>query len=293
MKVKKYLAVFGAISMLVASIPFSVNAEETAVVPEYRVEEGNAIITNVETDKTKYEIPATITDGENTYNVIGVDDFAFALCENLEVIAVPDSLTIENTGNVAFLTSSALMNFMDNELADTASADEVIRYIAKKANYKNGEELTDEDIAEAAIKLNQKLNMVDISVASTVEGKVITLLKNVEQMNLSDDLHNSFNIWLATITYNGLTLSGSENAPMKDYAAGREMLNMKYEISSSLIKGDANGDGKFNVRDAAFVASNIAKGVKLEVSIATDYNGDGKVNVRDAAAMARELSANK
>lgn len=293
MKVKKYLAVAGAISMLAASIPFAANAEETAVIPEYRVEEGNAIITNVETDETKYEIPPTIVDGENTYNVIGVDDFAFALCENLEVIVVPDSLTIENTGNVAFLTSSAVKNFMDKELADTASTNEIIRYIATKANYKNGEELTDEDIAEAAVKLNQKLNMVDISVASTMEGKVITLLKNVDQMNLSDDLQNSFNIWLATITYNGLTLNGSEKAPMKDYAAGREMLGMKYEVSSSLIDGDANGDGKFNVRDAAFVASNLAKGIKMEVSNATDYNGDGKINVRDAAAMARALASNK
>lgn len=293
MKVKKYLAVASAISMLAAAIPFSVNAEETVAAPEYRVVEGNAIITNVETDKTKYEIPSTIVDGEKTYNVIGVDDFAFALCKNLEVVVVPDSLTIENTGNVAFLTSSAVMNFMDKELADTASADDIIKYIAAKANYKNGEELTDDDIAEAAVKLNQKLNMVDISVASTVEGKVMTLLKNVDQMNLSDDLQNSFNVWVATITYNGLTLSGSENSPMKDYAAGRKMLNMNYEIANSLIKGDANGDGKFNVRDAAFVASNIAKGIKLEVSVATDYNGDGVVNVRDAAAMARALATGK
>lgn len=289
MKITKYIA--SAMLMLTAAASFTVNAAETEDVTtyEYVVIDGKAIITNVSTSEKSFDVPYAIEDGDSTYEVIGIKDWAFALCENLEIVNVPDSLTIANTGNVAFLTSSAVMDFMDNELSDTATTDDVLKYIAQKADYKNGN-FTDADLAELSVKLNNKLEMIDLSVANTVEGKVMTLLKNVDQMNLSPELQNKFNIWIATITYDGLTLCGNENSEMHEYAIGREFLGMKFKSSSELLHGDANGDGKFNVRDAAYVASSVAAGKQLEVNIATDYNQDGKVNVRDAAAMARALS---
>ncbi len=295
MRLKKYFSIISAISILATTVPFTVSANKKAAVPEYRVVDGEkAIITNVITDETRYEIPVTIVDGDKTYEVIGVDDFAFGLCENLDTIIVPDALSLENTGNVAFLTKNDFKLFMDNELAETADFEDIVVYIANKANYKNGAELTDDDIAEAAVKLNQKLNMVDISVETTTEGKIITLLRNVKQMNFSDELQASFDLWLATITYDELTLAGSADVPMQAYATGREILGMNYEvIGSSFLPGDANGDGKFNVRDAAYVASNVAKSVVIDpIKVpAADFNGDGVVNVRDAAAMARALSS--
>ncbi|MGN1481353.1 leucine-rich repeat protein [Porcipelethomonas sp.] len=56
------------------------------------------------------------------------------------------------------------------------------------------------------------------------------------------------------------------------------------------VDGDANGDGKMNVRDAAFIAQKLAKGLVSELPSCADYNGDGVINVRDAAAIARELA---
>ena len=54
--------------------------------------------------------------------------------------------------------------------------------------------------------------------------------------------------------------------------------------------GDANGDGKLNVRDAAFIANKLAQG-KADVSPeSADFNGDGKINVRDCAYIAKSLS---
>ena len=53
------------------------------------------------------------------------------------------------------------------------------------------------------------------------------------------------------------------------------------------LKGDANGDGTVNVRDAAAIASALAKGTELPLT--ADFNGDGKVNIRDAAAIAGSL----
>ncbi len=57
------------------------------------------------------------------------------------------------------------------------------------------------------------------------------------------------------------------------------------------LLGDANLDGKVNVRDCAYIASMLAKGAAAELpEKEADYNQDGKVNVRDAAALASALA---
>lgn len=66
------------------------------------------------------------------------------------------------------------------------------------------------------------------------------------------------------------------------------LMNALNANAADRVRGDANGDGELNVRDAAFIANALAKGYLI--NSAGDYNGDGKVNVRDAAAIARDLS---
>ena len=61
--------------------------------------------------------------------------------------------------------------------------------------------------------------------------------------------------------------------------------------SSGKQKGDANLDGKVNVRDAAFIARLLSQGKYDELCECADFNGDGKVNVRDSAAIAKFLAA--
>ena len=56
--------------------------------------------------------------------------------------------------------------------------------------------------------------------------------------------------------------------------------------------GDANGDGKVDVRDAAFIARSLAAKRGGGFPHSADFNGDGKVNVRDAAAIAAYLAGN-
>ena len=55
--------------------------------------------------------------------------------------------------------------------------------------------------------------------------------------------------------------------------------------------GDANKDGKVDIRDAAFIAQMLSKqkADQLDKTLA-DYNKDGKVSIRDAAALAIYLS---
>ena len=64
-------------------------------------------------------------------------------------------------------------------------------------------------------------------------------------------------------------------------------------VSQPAITGDANGDGKLDVRDAAYIARMLANGQGDEIPLTADFNGDGQVNVRDAAAIARYLSKKK
>ncbi|MGN0613484.1 MAG: dockerin type I repeat-containing protein [Porcipelethomonas sp.] len=67
------------------------------------------------------------------------------------------------------------------------------------------------------------------------------------------------------------------------------------DTTTQNVSGDANGDGKLDVRDAAYIASALAKSGETEnLSVdAMDFNGDGVVNVRDAAAIARYLAYEK
>ena len=62
----------------------------------------------------------------------------------------------------------------------------------------------------------------------------------------------------------------------------------KYAVGISSDTGDANGDGKVNVRDCAYIAKMLAKGKSLPAK--ADYNLDGKKNVRDAAALANDIA---
>ncbi len=64
----------------------------------------------------------------------------------------------------------------------------------------------------------------------------------------------------------------------------------EWDSEINYLTGDANGDGKVNVRDAAFIASAMANGEGDKLPISADFNEDGKVNVRDAAAIAAALA---
>ena len=60
--------------------------------------------------------------------------------------------------------------------------------------------------------------------------------------------------------------------------------------TEDILWGDANLDGKVNVRDAAYIAKLLATGKGDTLPINADYNRDDKKNVRDAAAIAKALA---
>ena len=71
------------------------------------------------------------------------------------------------------------------------------------------------------------------------------------------------------------------------------VINNKYDmfftISDALV-GDANLDGKVDVRDCAYIAKMLAQRDTEKLPKNADFNGDGKVDVRDEAAIARLLA---
>ncbi len=65
------------------------------------------------------------------------------------------------------------------------------------------------------------------------------------------------------------------------------------ESISKVAYGDANGDGKVNIRDAAHIAIKLASGKANELTELADANGDEKINIRDGAFIARLMAARK
>ncbi len=69
-----------------------------------------------------------------------------------------------------------------------------------------------------------------------------------------------------------------------------DTVNIIVTASESAIRGDADGNGKLNIRDAAAIAISCAKGTKDKLPACADYNYDGARNIRDAAAIAINLA---
>ena len=63
---------------------------------------------------------------------------------------------------------------------------------------------------------------------------------------------------------------------------------VRKELGKAL--GDANEDGKTNVRDCACIANALASGEAESLPDNADYNQDTKKNVRDAASLSKDLA---
>lgn len=63
------------------------------------------------------------------------------------------------------------------------------------------------------------------------------------------------------------------------------------ETTTTYIVGDADENGKLNVRDAAFIAKALARKEADTLPESADFNIDDKIDVRDAAAIARHLAS--
>lgn len=253
----------------------------------YEIVNGSIIVTqwnDITVKEASIPVRVATSDGKTLY-VTGIADYAFGLCENLSTVNVPYSLKLDKIGNTAFLTSSMVFDYLSDELNGVSSTEDIVRYIAQKADYKNGQ-WTDAELDELTEKLNSHLKKVDISAANTIEGKLMTLIMNIDNMGFSQSNIDKFNIWAACIPYGNLTLKGIEGTDIELYASGK---NIKF-VNSNFVKGDANGDKICNIRDAAWISKRIAAGLNISVkqNPSADYNEDGFISILDAQDIAKD-----
>ena len=83
----------------------------------------------------------------------------------------------------------------------------------------------------------------------------------------------------------GSNVTEMVNAPVT------QSITFNIGVDKPAVKGDANYDGKLNVRDAAYIAAKLAQSKVSELPSTADFNGDGKISVRDAAAIAKHLAS--
>ncbi|MGN1480923.1 glycosyl hydrolase family 28-related protein [Porcipelethomonas sp.] len=120
-----------------------------------------------------------------------------------------------------------------------------------------------------------------IKPAVTVKNGTTSLSSNDYKVSYK----NNTNIGTATILVEG---KGSYRGFVKKTFIIEEEIK---PVADTGVKGDANGDGTLNVRDAAYIAKLLARGAAEFLPPSADYNGDEKINVRDAAAIAKMLSS--
>ncbi len=90
-----------------------------------------------------------------------------------------------------------------------------------------------------------------------------------------------------------LIIYGEKGSYAESYATEHEIC---FEASDNqdivVVLGDANGDGKLNIRDATAIQKHLAKIITLDDNAIElcDFNNDSKVDVRDATAIQKHLA---
>ncbi len=130
------------------------------------------------------------------------------------------------------------------------------------------------------------------------DNEVLVPIEYFEVLSFSPSEKNS--IYVRPELYK--ILESEYTSKIKESSDGSKLVYVKtldgkvgvYKITGSdSVIGDANDDGKVNVRDAAYIAKMLATGQGSKLPASADFNGDGKVNVRDAAAIAKYLAQKK
>ena len=159
---------------------------------------------------------------------------------------------------------------------------------------------TDKDSDMFAIEVSgssERSDSVDMSLCLTkggfvLEGDDLDLSKALVKMsngNSDEDITKEFSVDTSSVLISGT----KDKVTVSKDSDGDGNFDTEVTDQNEAVIGDANGDGKLNVRDAAYIAKMLAQGKSKDLPTNSDFNGDGKVNVRDAAAIAKHLASGK
>lgn len=140
----------------------------------------------------------------------------------------------------------------------------------------------------------------NITVSSYINENSITFTGYANNgTTINDDymLIGTFYVTIPEFVPEGYTFDITIDNEVGGYAGGANdnTDNFYYKNGTVIVAipselGDANEDGKVNVRDCAMIASYLAKNQADKLPLCADYNRDSKINVRDAAAIANALA---
>ncbi|MGN1481551.1 leucine-rich repeat protein [Porcipelethomonas sp.] len=260
---------------------------------------------------TEIEIPATI-DG---LQVITIAQRAFYNCSELESVTLPSCMSnIEKdafTGTAFYENQTGIKYAGDWVLGCTSDLNEAVikdgtKHIADYAFYKNESlksitlpdsvktignyaflscsGITNITIPESVYFLGTNA-FADCASLSWIKFENPQCEINGNAVAISNGMDTSSDIW--TYYFNGI-IYGYTGSKAQEYAQNYDKKFVS--LDADTIKGDANSDGTLNIRDAAFIAQKLAKGLVSELPLHADYNDDNTVNVRDAAAIARYMA---
>lgn len=283
---KKIMAGVSAAAMLASAMPIAsaFAAEETETTFSVKEVADGVVITDY-SDKTaeKIVIPSEI-DGKT---VVGVDNFAFGLISQDVTIVVPATLKLDNIGDEAFMTA-AVVNEGLIKVSGASTINGIVKYWV---NDVAGMNYTDEQIGDAVVRAMSHIGNIDVT-DMTVESLAIKVVKEIQAGNCGFSQANldRLDLALATLPYTPVTLEGADGTDAQKFAAGK--VSLVYNVTGSIMKGDATLDGKVDFFDALAIARTLVPGatpLEGDAAIAADYDSDGDVDLFDLLAVARTL----
>ena len=214
--------------------------------------------------------------------VTSIGNAVFYGCINIESITIPDSVT--SIGQYSFNRCRSLKKLTIPKGVKTIGANAFLECLA----------LTSISLPKSVTSIGEYA----FSCCSALSEITIMNLK----CNIDDNSGTICNSYSSKGSYKGV-ICGYDDSTAQAYAKkygytfksmGQDPDNIPLTaVKATGVKGDANGDSKMNVRDAANIAKYASRNKLDLLPKNADFNGDGKVNVRDAAAIAKYMATGK
>ena len=281
-------------SLVLAAMPFTVNAEASPVSLEMVSGKTKFSLDDVKDGKAKTTIYVNVTSELTEANEVTEIDFEIVpetwgkvdpknlMLSDPNQLATPEGGPFLDEGFV--LTSSGTVSEWTTDVEKPT-----VSYLLQ--DYKEAEKYegyTDTVVPKAMLFTNSSLGYMitgDKDAGDHFAQFDVYLPSDLEAGTYDINFRNPKSILGNSRDDNVRTLSIED-------AKGITITVTEGEIDDDdFLLGDANLDKKVNVRDCATIASALAKGKGDSLpERESDYNEDGKVNVRDAAALASDLS---
>lgn len=233
---------------------------------------------------TKIDIPS---------NVKYIGESAFSNCTSLSAVSLPES--VKAIGSRAFYGCTSIIDLSIPNSVTTVGEGafyncEKLATINIPTGVSKVAASTFENCAGLA-KINIPENVKEIEKRAFYNCSLLDTIEIMNKNCLINDAPHTFSN--SGTSYKG-AIYGYEGSTAQIHADKYNILFKTLNASSvnpSGMSGDANQDGTVDVRDAACIATTLAKGLNLPIS--ADYDGDGDCNIRDAAAIATALANGK